>query len=215
MSKYRIYILPITFFFWFLVFGFEVNALNILLAGIAGVAAYALVGSLEKAERASGVGGALEMGDAPDELDNLLALIDEQAERLHDTPIEGEILGVRENLAEIHRSIQSHPEQAKNNYLRRFASLYVRYSNGLTSDYLSLNRMSAPAGNLAKTQELYLERFRLLRSASEAILNDIYRTQAWGLAAENKALEQVFAPLENADDFGGVSTEIGMPDCQI
>lgn len=52
------------------------------------------------------------------------------------TPIEGEILGVRENLAEIHRSIRSHPEQAKNNYLRRFASLYVRYSNGLTSDYL-------------------------------------------------------------------------------
>lgn len=146
MSKYRIYSLPLTFFLWFLVFGFKVNLLNILLAGIANIAAYVLAGSLGKAEEASGTDGTLETGDAPDELGHLLALIGEQAERLRNTPIEGEILGIRENLAEILRSIRSHPEQAKSNYLRRFSSLYVRYSNGLTSDYLSLNRMTAPNG---------------------------------------------------------------------
>ena len=202
MSKYRIYCFPAAFFLWFLILGFDVNIFNVVLAGISGAALYVLAGSFSGVEARK-----TRMAEAtPEDLNGLLVLIDEQARHLHGTSIEPEVLGIRDNLTEIERTIHVHPEQADNSYLRRFIHLYVQYSNGLASDYLSISRMSAPASNLAKTQELYLKRFRLLRSVSEAILNDIYRTQAWGLEAENKALEQVFAPLEQCDDFASADS---------
>lgn len=202
MSKYRIYCFPAAFFLWFLILGFDVNFLNFVLAGISGAALYVLAGSFSGIEARK-----TRMAEAtPEDLNGLLALIDEQTRHLRGTSIEPEILGIRDNLAEIERTIRVHPEQSDNSYLRRFIHLYVQYSNGLASDYLSISRMSAPASNLAKTQELYLKRFQLLRSVSEAILNDIYRAQAWGMEAENKALEQVFVPLEQCGDFASAES---------
>ena len=194
MRKYRIYILPATFVLWFLLFRFHVSLLNVFLAAIQGVAAYVLVGSCcESAPTENPCG---EQPPGPENLDDLLDYIKGQLNVLKDTSAEIEIQGICKNVSELKRLVDVHPEHTGNVHLNRFMSLYKEYSD-ILADYLPLQNIAVPSESADRVQALCLERFRMLRSASAAILNRFYRMNSWNLEAENKALDQILARLED------------------
>ena len=194
MRKYLIYIVPATFIAWFLLFHFQISLLNVILAAIQGAAAYVLVGSCcESAPTEDSCG---ETALEPESLDELLDFIKGQLNVLKDTPAVIEIQAIYKNVSELKRLVDGHPEHTGNVHLKRFMSLYKEYSD-ILADYLPLQNKATPSESADRVQALCLERFRMLLSASAAILDRFYRMNSWNLEAENKALDQILTPLED------------------
>lgn len=197
MNTKRAYCIPAVFVFWFLVLKFRVNVVNLVLCTIASAAMYYAISSISAAREYAPVQGPC----SDTELDSVIELVQMQAAAIRGTALEKPLAGMLDCLSKIQCALQDDPSRCQNTYLRRFCSLYAEYSKGLISEYLSLSAISQPVDNIDKIRRLYEDRFVRLKSVTEKILNDIYGRKTMDLEAENRALEQVFAPLEQESEF--------------
>lgn len=197
MYTKRVYCFPAVFIIWFIVLKFRVNIANLILCTIASAATYYALGSIITTREECA--GQCQCSDT--ELDSVIELAQTQVAAICGTAIEEPLVGMLDHLRKIQCALQDDPSRCQNTYLRRFCSLYAEYSKGLISEYLSLSAISHPVDNIGKIRRLYEDRFARLKSVTEKILNDIYGRKTIDLEAENRALEQVFAPLEQENEL--------------
>lgn len=196
MKSRRIYWISIVFIIWFLILRFRVNLPNLLLCFIASRCVYYLSGVKSASNKTKP-----QTTDSSENLDATIALIEGQISMLKSTKLEPSVVMIRDNLQKIKAVLQSDPALAQNTYLRRFCALYAEYSKGLVAEYLTLAKVAVPSVNITITMQLYIDRFEQLQSITRDILDDIYGSRTMDMIAENKALEQVFAPLSRKGMF--------------
>ena len=132
--------------------------------------------------------------------DRLIRQTKEQVNALHATPIEASLKTLNVNLCNIRNAISENPDRADNTYVRHFLALYREYINDL-SDYAACTKIPNAGNNIKKLLLLTEERFGTLASLSKTLLDEIYKRDVLVLSANNTALKQAFAPLEQPDVF--------------